>query len=180
MEDNHLSLPLFLQTCFKNIQDNVKTEGIFRISPKLVDINAFCNEINKSSNCSALKPEMAIGIVKRFLKSLPTPLLGAGAWHLMKSLTTSTFEEKHKKIYEYVNSLPECNKFMLKHLFCLFDFIDKNKECNKMDYSNLSIVLAPNFLWGESSLHEMFQDSLAAVEFVNFLLVNHLTLLDYI
>ncbi|KAF0990569.1 hypothetical protein HZS_3503, partial [Henneguya salminicola] len=124
-----------------------------------------------------MKPTVASAILKNFLRSLPTPLLGSEMWPLMKSTIKLSEETKLKKIKAYLDKVPKSNKYLLRELFSMVDIINSNKDYTQMNYENLAVVLSPNLLWGKSKANDEMQDFLNASEFVKLIFENNQILL---
>ncbi|TKS86522.1 Rho GTPase-activating protein 11A [Collichthys lucidus] len=95
---------------------------------------------------SALPCDVA-GLVKQFFRELPEPVLPAELQEaLLKAQQLPTEEERTAATMLLSCVIPDRNLTALRHFFDFLHTVSKRSAENKMDSSNLSVILAPNLL----------------------------------
>lgn len=195
-EDN-LKLPVILKSCCEFILlRGLDTEGIFRVSGAKKEIRTLRAEFNATSNMQ-LSPSTHIHTVtcllKEFLKDLPEALLTRTLYYpFLHTLKIGCPEERLEAYGELVSLLPKSNRDTLKYLLWFLNIVAENSQDrhdsdglpidgNKMDYSNLAVVIGPNILHNHKQGNSDSNTQLAieaeetplAVEVVKGLMQNH-------
>lgn len=93
--------------------------------------------------------------LKSYLRELPEPLLTYKLYNEWMSLVSCPEEHRLKLVQEILKKLPVANRDNLTYLVRFLARLTKHPE-NKMNSSNIAIVIAPNLLWNsdqEKNLH---------------------------
>lgn len=194
---HHLKVPYFVHYCISKISSNLHSEGLFRISGRFTEIQEFQQQIDKTNDfghsfftnlqflegkhqeeqeisCSnSSQIHVFTGLIKKFLRELPNPLLGCNAeyskWiEISKLVTTQCVSDLIVSITDILNCLPSPNVTLVLDILQLASLISEKSSVNLMDVDNLSRVIGPNLLWDHSIL-----DPLLSTEHI--FLVNSLT-----
>lgn len=98
---------------------------------------------------SKANPLDVANLLKQFFRELPNPLLTSALYRSF--IESASLKECHSRSSAILNLcllLPAPHLATLRHTMCFLDHVASMSEHNKMDASNLSICLAPNFLRG--------------------------------
>uniref|UniRef100_A0A3Q3W1X9 Rho-GAP domain-containing protein n=1 Tax=Mola mola TaxID=94237 RepID=A0A3Q3W1X9_MOLML len=132
-------LPAFLVDACIKLLAHVDTEGLFRKSGSVVRLKALRAKLDAGEEClsNALPCDVA-GLVKQFFRELPEPVLPIELQEVPLFFLLDYF-------ITFFLPLHYCLRFFS------FFFLCRSAE-NKMDSSNLSVILAPNLLhFGDST-----------------------------
>ncbi|XP_020485624.2 rho GTPase-activating protein 11A isoform X1 [Labrus bergylta] len=147
-------VPSFLVDACMKLQAHVDTEGLFRKSGSVIRLKALRAKLDMGEEylSSALPCDVA-GLVKQFFRELPEPVLPTELQEaFLKAQQLPTEEERTSATMLLSCVLPDKNLSMLRHFFDFLNNVSKRCAENKMDSSNLSVILAPNLLhFGEST-----------------------------
>ncbi|CAG10678.1 unnamed protein product, partial [Tetraodon nigroviridis] len=166
----------FLVKACMCLMAHVNTEGLFRKSGSVVRLKALkvsdglglslqplelllflttatpCinvqAKVDAGEDClsSALPCDVA-GLVKQFFRELPEPVLPTELQEaFIKAQQLPTQEERTAATMLLSCVLPERNVTTLHHFFHFLHHVSKRSVENKMDSSNLAVILAPNLL----------------------------------
>uniref|UniRef100_H3DJ94 Rho GTPase activating protein 11A n=1 Tax=Tetraodon nigroviridis TaxID=99883 RepID=H3DJ94_TETNG len=142
------SVPSFLVKACMCLMAHVNTEGLFRKSGSVVRLKALKAKVDAGEDClsSALPCDVA-GLVKQFFRELPEPVLPTELQEaFIKAQQLPTQEERTAATMLLSCVLPERNVTTLHHFFHFLHHVSKRSVENKMDSSNLAVILAPNLL----------------------------------
>ncbi|XP_033640109.1 rho GTPase-activating protein 11A-like [Asterias rubens] len=143
-------VPKFLVECVHFLEDNVESEGLFRkpgsrIRQKELQLSI---ENGKTIPSNASVNDVA-GLFKLFFRELPEPLFsGKLAEALSKCCQLSDTEKRCYAMRLLCLTLPSLH---LSTLCFILEFMKKvaaNADTNKMDASNLALVMMPNLMRG--------------------------------
>jgi hypothetical protein len=148
-DDPELQLPkifIILMKAIELIDDGVRSEGIFRISPNHKEIQdvieCFEADIIDFGN---LNPYLASGVLKKWFRELKEPLIPFDMYRSCLALGIQKVDDAEQ--YDYiVSQLHPTNRSMLKCLVNLARMIESKKIDTKMNFGNLAIVLGPSIL----------------------------------
>ncbi|XP_060918400.1 rho GTPase-activating protein 11A isoform X3 [Labrus mixtus] len=147
-------VPSFLVDACMKLQAHVDTEGLFRKSGSVIRLKALRAKLDMGEEylSSALPCDVA-GLVKQFFRELPEPVLPTELQEaFLKAQQLPTEEERTSATMLLSCVLPDKNLSVLRHFFDFLNNVSKRCAENKMDSSNLSVILAPNLLhFGEST-----------------------------
>ncbi|KAN0016250.1 hypothetical protein ACTFIU_006213 [Dictyostelium citrinum] len=178
--------PLFFRKLVNYLRgENSKAEGLFRLSGSM----ARCDDLERRLDSNEIfpinkyEPYDAADIIKRYLKTLPEPLLTTQLCQKYEkeilnyhnninnnnntTATTTTTNNNNDKIQililEWIEKLPLENRQLLIYLLSFLQEISysqiKYQKQNAMGEKNLAIVFAPNILTrGEIGNDEIVED----------------------
>eukprot|EP01102_Stenamoeba_stenopodia_P011852 TRINITY_DN3667_c0_g2_i2.p1 TRINITY_DN3667_c0_g2~~TRINITY_DN3667_c0_g2_i2.p1 ORF type:complete len:1099 (+),score=343.39 TRINITY_DN3667_c0_g2_i2:137-3433(+) len=136
------------------IANGLTAEGLFRVcgSQKRIDEfrNCFDNGLPIEFQDDEENEVHAIaGVLKLWIRSLPTPLIVIDLYDDIIAVNRLEMSDKEKaeKLKPLVDKLPKFNKYLLQHLMSFCVLVSAHSESNKMNASNMSIVIGPNILY---------------------------------
>ncbi|CAL8286283.1 unnamed protein product [Lota lota] len=144
----HGSVPRFLVDACMHLTAHIDTEGLFRKSGSIVRLKALRAKLDAGEEClsTALPCDIA-GLVKQFFRDLPEPILPAELNEaLLKAQQLPAEEDRRSAVLLLSCVLSERNLSVLRHFFDFVHHVSLRSAENKMDSSNLSVILAPNLL----------------------------------
>ncbi|KAM9571112.1 rho GTPase-activating protein 11A-like isoform 4-T4 [Salvelinus alpinus] len=141
------SVPCFLMDACTSLLEHVDTEGLFRKSGSIVRLKALRAKLDKGEEClSTALPCDVAGLVKQFFRELPDPVLPTELHDaFLKAQQLPTEEERTSATLLLSCVLPDRNMSILHYFFAFLHKVSQS-GVNKMDSSNLSVILAPNLL----------------------------------
>nr|XP_046269329.1 rho GTPase-activating protein 11A isoform X2 [Scatophagus argus] len=142
------SVPSFLVDACMKLLAHVDTEGLFRKSGSVVRLKALRTKLDAGEEClSTALPCDVAGLVKQFFRELPEPVLPVELQEaFLKAQQLPTVEDRTSATMLLSCVLPDRNLTTLRHFFDFLCTVSKRSAENKMDGSNLSVILAPNLL----------------------------------
>ncbi|XP_028293620.1 rho GTPase-activating protein 11A isoform X2 [Gouania willdenowi] len=142
------SVPSFLVDACMKLLAHVDTEGLFRKSGSVIRLKALRAKLDAEEEClSTALPCDVAGLVKQFFRELPEPVLPAELQEaFLKAQQLHTEEERTSATMLLSCVLPDRNLSVLRYFFDFLQNVSKRSAENKMDSSNLSVILAPNLL----------------------------------
>ncbi|KAI3367817.1 hypothetical protein L3Q82_026650 [Scortum barcoo] len=138
----------FLVDACMKLLAHVDTEGLFRKSGSVVRLKALRAKLDAGEEClSTALPCDVAGLVKQFFRELPEPVLPTELQEaFLKAQQLPTEEQRTSATMLLSCVLPDRNLTVLRHFFDFLYNVSKRCAENKMDSSNLSVILAPNLL----------------------------------
>lgn len=151
------SVPRFLVDACMKLLAHVDTEGLFRKSGSVVRLKALRAKLDAGEEClSTALPCDVAGLVKQFFRELPEPALPTELQEaFLKAQQLPTEEERTSATMLLSCVLPDRNLNVLRHFFDFLHNVSKRSAENKMDSSNLSLILAPNLLHSGDGTEKM-------------------------
>ncbi|XP_040054800.2 rho GTPase-activating protein 11A isoform X1 [Gasterosteus aculeatus] len=151
------SVPSFLVDACMMLQAYVDTEGLFRKSGSVVRLKALRAKLDAGEEClSAALPCDVAGLVKQFFRELPEPVLPTELQEaFLKAQQLPAEEDRSAATMLLSCVLPDRNLSVLRHFFDFLQNVSKRSAENKMDSSNLSVILAPNILHAGDGTEKM-------------------------
>ncbi|XP_070776805.1 rho GTPase-activating protein 11A [Enoplosus armatus] len=142
------SVPSFLVDACMKLLAHVDTEGLFRKSGSVIRLKALRAKLDAGEEClSTALPCDVAGLVKQFFRELPEPALPTELQEaFLKAQQLPTEEERTSATMLLSCVLPDRNLTVLRYFFDFLHNVSKRCAENKMDSSNLSVILAPNLL----------------------------------
>eukprot|EP00092_Neocalanus_flemingeri_P040624 GFUD01044233.1.p1 GENE.GFUD01044233.1~~GFUD01044233.1.p1 ORF type:complete len:1367 (-),score=336.91 GFUD01044233.1:86-4186(-) len=150
-QDTDVLVPKLVVSACKYIEENIRIEGIYRMSGSAARQKAMRKEIDHyDTDFREMNPAPSVldvaSLLKQFLRELPLPMIP----RIFHSVLASSFASPPSNMMENLMLclllLPSehlaCLSFLLHH----FRTVAQNSCYNKMTASNLAIVLAPNLL----------------------------------
>ncbi|XP_034530565.1 rho GTPase-activating protein 11A [Notolabrus celidotus] len=151
------SVPSFLVDACMKLLAHVDTEGLFRKSGSVIRLKALRAKLDAGEEClsSALPCDVA-GLVKQFFRELPEPVLPTELQEaFLKAQQLPTEEERTSATMLLSCVLPDKNLSVLRYFFDFLKNVSLRSAENKMDSSNLSVILAPNLLHAGDGTEKM-------------------------
>ncbi|KAM7375699.1 hypothetical protein PAMP_005483 [Pampus punctatissimus] len=147
----------FLVDACMKLMAHVDTEGLFRKSGSIVRLKALRAKLDVGEEClSAALPCDVAGLVKQFFRELPEPVLPTELQEaFLKAQQLPTEEEKTSATMLLSCVLPDRNLNVLCHFLDFLHNVSKRSAENKMDSSNLSVILAPNLFHSGDGTEKM-------------------------
>ncbi|CAB1434139.1 unnamed protein product [Pleuronectes platessa] len=151
------SVPSFLVDACMNLMAHVDTEGLFRKSGSVIRLKALRAKLDAGEEClSTALPCDVAGLVKQFFRELPEPLLPAELQEaFLKAQQLPSEEDRTSATMLLSCVLPDRNLSVLRHFFDFLYNVSQRSAENKMDSSNLSVILAPNLLHSGDGTEKM-------------------------
>ncbi|KAG7226182.1 hypothetical protein INR49_014277 [Caranx melampygus] len=143
-----VAIYIFLVDACMKLLAHVDTEGLFRKSGSVIRLKALRAKVDAGEEClSTALPCDVAGLVKQFFRELPEPALPTELQEaFLKAQQLPTEEERTSATILLSCVLPDKNLSLLRHFFDFLQNVSKRSAENKMDSSNLSLILAPNLL----------------------------------
>ncbi|KAH3756702.1 lim domain protein [Pelomyxa schiedti] len=130
-------------------QNACRVEGIFRLSGNQEETDNLLTKIEseeKMISFSGLDPHTVAGVLKRFVRNLPDPLITQELQpDFLKCGEEHDTEIRVRILKDLVTRLPKHHKYLLQYLTHFLWEITLYEQA-KMNARNLSIVFAPHFL----------------------------------
>jgi hypothetical protein len=150
-----------------------KTEGLFRISPGVTDLDALRNDINAGIyNIDVLDAHVPAAMLKEWLRELPDPLIPRELYE--GCINIARCETQNIESYiEIIAKTDEANRNVIIELIEFIKEMAKpeHEEHTKMGLKNLAIVFAPSFLRSKSDdLAVLLKNNVFELQFVSNLI----------
>ncbi|XP_031703557.1 rho GTPase-activating protein 11A isoform X1 [Anarrhichthys ocellatus] len=151
------SVPSFLVDACMVLLAHVDTEGLFRKSGSVVRLKALRAKLDAGEEClSTALPCDVAGLVKQFFRELPEPVLPTELQEaFLKAQQLPAEEDRTSATMLLSCVLPDRNLSVLRHFFDFLHNVSRRSAENKMDSSNLSVILAPNILHAGDGTEKM-------------------------
>ncbi|XP_029349506.1 rho GTPase-activating protein 11A isoform X2 [Echeneis naucrates] len=151
------SVPSFLVDACMKLMAHVDTEGLFRKSGSVIRLKALRAKLDAGEEClSTALPCDVAGLLKQFFRELPEPVLPTELQEaFLKAQQLPTEEDRTSATLLLSCVLPDRNLCVLRHFFDFLHNVSQRSAENKMDSSNLSVILAPNLLHSGDGTEKM-------------------------
>ncbi|XP_056439933.1 rho GTPase-activating protein 28 [Gadus chalcogrammus] len=131
-------------------QTGLDTEGILRVPGSAARLKFLRRELNKKFSAgqfdwSTVRPQEASGLMKMFLRDLPSPLLTSmhlPAYTALLGIPSQVHQVQALHLLTLL--LPEANRHLLKELLSFLGEVVSHQDRNRMSLWNVSMVIAPN------------------------------------
>ncbi|KAM9775380.1 rho GTPase-activating protein 18-like isoform 3-T3 [Syngnathus typhle] len=129
-------------------QTGLQTEGILRISGSVARLKYLRRELDRCPegfDWSAVRPVDAAGLLKLFIRELPTPLLTHAhlpTFRAVLGVSGSVHQVQALQLLSLL--LPEAHRETLKALLVFLHQVVSHQEQNRMSLWNVATVMAPN------------------------------------
>lgn len=112
-------------------------------------------------------PHVIAGVLKKYLRSLPDPLLTFEFYSDFVAAAQKQNETQRKAaILNIINQLPKENYNNLRYLTKFLSYLSEKNQENKMSPQNIAIVMSPNLLWSPNE-NENYIDQVNSTATVN-------------
>lgn len=188
-----LQIPFVVFWCSSLIRIHfLEEEGLFRISPAHSDLLSVQEQIENSvdegrgyltqltpENSTVFKPHIFAGLLKKFLRDLPSPLLGSENYTTLIGIARQISqpgrtEEVCSQLKDLFGKYSDNQYHLLRHVIELSYETSCFHEQNKMTSSNVSRVIGPNILWNNDITDPM--ETTQHIGLINLLtefMINH-------
>lgn len=151
------NIPVVIAQAIQYIEDNgLGTEGIFRVSPSIAEVDEVKGKIEKGEpvDYSAYMDgvNIAANVVKHFLRDLPEPLVTTERYRAFLAVMDRPEGEQLGLVRELVRQLPVPNQTLLCCIVDLIQRVAQNSDRNLMGISNMVTMLAPLILWSKEPM----------------------------
>mmetsp|Transcript_1589 Transcript_1589/g.2223 ORF Transcript_1589/g.2223 Transcript_1589/m.2223 type:complete len:643 (-) Transcript_1589:70-1998(-) len=143
------SIPISIHQVIERLKACVDRMGLFRIAGSKEAIGELrkCVEKGVQIDWSNYEDHTCTGFLKQFLRELEEPLLTYALYDEWIDAIEKHQEEKHLDVIgSLLTKLPKDHFEMLSALMELCHLV-ANQNDNKMDATNVSIVMSPNLMW---------------------------------
>lgn len=173
-------VPPFVQKCItviESTQENMKTDGLYRASGNLSQIQKIRLQIDQH-NYSVLEKEEDVhvltGALKLFFRELKEPLIPYKLFtKAIKASTTPNKKERIGMFQDIVKALPVSNRDTLKYLLQHLLRVTQYQEHNRMHNANVAIVFGPTLMWPEQESANMALDLMQQNMVIEALLIDY-------
>ncbi|XP_068919655.1 rho GTPase-activating protein 40 isoform X4 [Petaurus breviceps papuanus] len=155
-------VPLILQALLSCLEKRgLDTEGILRVSGSQTRIKSLEQKLEREFyaglfNWDEVHQNDASGLLKRFIRELPTPLLTAEylpAFTVVQNIPD--LKQRLQALNLLILILPEANRNTLKALLEFLRKVVAREKNNKMSLWNVSMVIAPNLFMHKGKPHRI-------------------------
>jgi len=162
------TVPTLVTNCVEFVSaKGLETEGIFRLSGTKTEVDEYKKQTEEGKDVpfkTDTDPNVVTGVLKKFLREMPVPLLTFDLYDEWMDLFSLEMEEKEEQRIQQLKvvfqKLPELNRNTLVQLLQLCQNILKKVDVNKMTASNLSLVLGPNLIYRKEANPLMMKSDL--------------------
>ena len=142
-------VPRFVVDACSMLLEHADKEGLFRKTGSIAKRNALRVSLDAGEEecLSTADPYNVAGLLKAFFRELPEPILPTklhGAFLKAQQLTSDVDRTAETLLLSCL--LPDRNLSTLRYLFDFLHRVSLRSSVNKMDSSNLAVVLTPNLL----------------------------------
>ncbi|XP_017265691.1 rho GTPase-activating protein 11A isoform X1 [Kryptolebias marmoratus] len=150
-------VPRFLFDSCVHLLAHVDTEGLFRKSGSVVRLKALRAKLDAGEECLSTAPPCDVaGLLKQFFRELPEPVLPTELQDaFFKAQQLPTAENRTSATLLLSCVLPDRNISVLRYFFDFLHSVSQRSAENRMDSSNLSVIMAPNLLHSGDGTEKM-------------------------
>jgi len=157
---------MIIEECTTYIRERgLDTEGIFRISPRMLELVRVAEsyETNSDFNLEDEEdPHLIAVLLKKYLRELPDPLFTFELYTCFIAIWNINDDKiRFGKIKDIIGMLPDMNKHFVKYILDFVAEVASHSAINKMDLHNLSLIFGPILLRDETQIssEEMIMES---------------------
>lgn len=160
--NDHSQPPLIVQKCITYLDTYaLDVEGIYRVSGKRTALQDLACRAEKDELAFTLSPDQddpatVAGLLKRYLRELPDPILPL-SWENMMHYTRSRVEETRAGwpfLRQKIRKQPPIHQSTLQLILEHLGRVAGNSQKNKMTASNLALVLGPVIFFGATAMED--------------------------
>uniref|UniRef100_A0A8D0DPD1 Rho-GAP domain-containing protein n=1 Tax=Salvator merianae TaxID=96440 RepID=A0A8D0DPD1_SALMN len=141
------SIPCFLVEACKYLEEHIHTEGLFRKSGSFIRLKTLKSKLDLGENClPTAQPCDVAGLLKQFFRELPEPILPCDLQEALMKAQQLGSEERNSATLLLSCLLSDGTMGALRFFFMFLKKVSLRSDDNKMDSSNLAVILAPNLL----------------------------------
>eukprot|EP01103_Thecamoeba_quadrilineata_P014133 TRINITY_DN4120_c0_g1_i1.p1 TRINITY_DN4120_c0_g1~~TRINITY_DN4120_c0_g1_i1.p1 ORF type:complete len:779 (+),score=158.69 TRINITY_DN4120_c0_g1_i1:42-2378(+) len=143
------AIPQVIEKIIQLLDEAVCTEGLFRLSGR-ASATASCISALDSGvpvDLSEVESHVLANLLKQFLRDLPVPLIPPELKNsFLTALVQPSQKEQIEALREALEQLHPAHWNLLEAVMKFLDRVSQHQEVNKMNASNLAVVLAPNIM----------------------------------
>nr|XP_046227484.1 rho GTPase-activating protein 28 [Scatophagus argus] len=143
-----VKVPIVFQKLLCILETGLQTEGILRVPGSAARLKYLRRELDRCCggfDWSAVRQVDAAGLLKLFIRELPTPLLTHTHLSTYRSvLGISSVVHQVQALQLLSLLLPEANRETLRALLIFLRKVVSHQDQNRMSLRNVSMVMAPN------------------------------------
>ncbi|KAM9307640.1 rho GTPase-activating protein 28 [Gastrophryne carolinensis] len=172
-------VPLIIQKLLQRLEETgLETEGILRVPGAAARVKSLREELelkfyNNSFDWKKVRNNDAAGLLKMFIRELPTPLFTMEYITAFVALVEkiSKIKLQLQALHLLIMLLPDANRDTAKALLHFLKKVVANEEKNKMSLWNVSMILAPNlFIYKGKGNHEEIKSAASTAHIVRLLI----------
>ncbi|XP_053692707.1 rho GTPase-activating protein 92B-like [Sabethes cyaneus] len=154
------------------LEKGLYEEGLLRVGCASSKLRRMISAINANYVTPPLAdkyadPHVTAGVLKKYLRSLPDPLLTFEFYQDFVIAAQKPSETQRKAaILNIINQLPKENYDNLRYLTKFLSYLSEKNQENKMSPQNIAIVMSPNLLWSPNE-NENYIDQVNSTATVN-------------
>ncbi|XP_058823943.1 uncharacterized protein LOC131684805 [Topomyia yanbarensis] len=154
------------------LEKGLYEEGLLRVGCASSKLRRMISAINANYVTPPLAekyadPHVTAGVLKKYLRSLPDPLLTFEFYPDFVAAAQKQNEAQRKAaILNIINQLPKENYDNLRYLTKFLSYLSEKNQENKMSPQNIAIVMSPNLLWSPNE-NENYIDQVNSTATVN-------------
>ncbi|XP_069368768.1 rho GTPase-activating protein 28 isoform X2 [Paralichthys olivaceus] len=143
-----VKVPVVFQKLLCILEQNVETEGILRVPGSVARLKYLRRELDRCGgdiDWSSVRQVEAAGLLKLFIRELPTPLLThthLSTYHSVLGISSVLHQVQALHLLSLL--LPEVNRETLRALLIFLRKVISHQDQNRMSLCNVSMVMAPN------------------------------------
>lgn len=145
------SIPLIFEELISHLETNALShEGLLRIPGSTARVNTLIQSLEDTFHTgkfsfTGTNINDVCSLLKQFIRELPIPLLTREYLPAFASIAEiSKLKEQVRTLNLLILLLPDVHQKVLKRLLEFCDKIIQNSAANKMDLTNVAMVIAPN------------------------------------
>jgi len=165
-EKRNTYLPVIIEKTVAYLDDSgLDVEGIFRISPRITDINALVKQINDQGMeeidlFQQRNPHLVAGLMKKWFRELPDPILTFELYTCFIAIWSITDPTvRLAKTREILKMLPEPNGALVQFMLDFLARVARHSKENKMTVSNIATIFGPIFMRCDLDIEEFISES---------------------
>ncbi|KAI8906807.1 Rho GTPase activation protein, partial [Gorgonomyces haynaldii] len=157
--DSYLEIgqvPRMLEECLQVVKNNLDTPGLFRVAPTKTSLVEGQRRYNLDLSVDVFQlggVHLACGLIKLWLRELPTPVLPVSLYPLVQGMKESDGRDYIK--HTLVPAMDPLLIPVLKSLFQVLLLVHQHSDQNLMPSSNLSLMFCPNLMRGTDPLQDL-------------------------
>eukprot|EP00026_Physarum_polycephalum_P001565 Phypoly_transcript_01567.p1 GENE.Phypoly_transcript_01567~~Phypoly_transcript_01567.p1 ORF type:complete len:633 (+),score=59.19 Phypoly_transcript_01567:1119-3017(+) len=142
------TIPTPLVAMVDAIKKNVHVEGIFRVSGTVVSLNSLREALeHDKTDLKEYDVHTIANALKAFFREMPEPLMTFSAYHDLASIAEDQqLSSRLQALHVVIANLPKLNQNVLQFFIEFLAYVASFSEKNKMNFTNLSIVIGPNLV----------------------------------
>ncbi|XP_021703006.1 uncharacterized protein LOC5564842 [Aedes aegypti] len=154
------------------LEKGLYEEGLLRVGCASSKLRRMISAVNANYVTPPLPdkyadPHVIAGVLKKYLRSLPDPLLTFEFYSDFVAAAQKQNETQRKAaILNIINQLPKENYNNLRYLTKFLSYLSEKNQENKMSPQNIAIVMSPNLLWSPNE-NENYIDQVNSTATVN-------------